>query len=71
MLIFLAGIILGRGCGAVLNDIIRPKPAFALFMAGFFDTLAFHFLIAACEALEPGRGRGAYDTPIYSRTRFK
>jgi hypothetical protein len=40
-------------------------------MAGLFDTSTFHFLIAAYEALKPGRGRGAYGTPICSRTLFK
>jgi hypothetical protein len=51
--------------------VAQPDPAFALLAAGFFDTLDFHFLIAACEASEPGRGRGACDTPIYSKNQFK
>jgi hypothetical protein len=64
MLIFLAGPDLGGG-GAILDSMAWLGPAFALFTVGFFDTLAFHFLTAACEASKPGRGRGAYDTPIY------
>jgi hypothetical protein len=70
MPIFLAGPILGGG-GAILDGEAQLRPAFALLAADFFDTSAFHFLLAAYEALEPGRGWGAYGTPIYSRTRFK
>jgi hypothetical protein len=66
----LAGPDLGEG-GAVFDSGARPGPAFTLFIVDFFDTSAFQFLIAACEALEPGRRRGAYNTPICSRTRFK
>jgi hypothetical protein len=70
MLIFLAGPDLGSR-GTVLDGVAQLGPAFALFTAGFFDTSAFHFFIAACEASELARGQGAYDTPICSRTRFK
>jgi hypothetical protein len=70
MLIFLAVMDLGEG-GTVLDSVAQPGLAFALFVASFFDTSTFHFLIATYEASEPGRGRGAYDTPIFSRTRFK
>jgi hypothetical protein len=55
MLIFLAGPDLGRD-GATLDGVVQPEPAFALFAVGFFDTSAFNFMIAACEASEPGRG---------------
>jgi hypothetical protein len=70
MPIFLAGLILGGG-SVVLDGEAWPEPALALLEAGFFDTSAFHFLLATCEASEPGRGWGAYDTPICSRTQFK
>jgi hypothetical protein len=56
MLIFLAGPDLGEGSGAVLDGITQLEPAFTLFLAGFFDTSTFRFLIAACETSEPGRG---------------
>jgi hypothetical protein len=70
MLIFLAIMDLGEG-GAVLDCVAQPGLAFAIFVAGFIDTSAFHFLIATYEASEPGRGWGAYGTPIFSRTQFK
>jgi hypothetical protein len=68
MLIFLASSDLGGGAGAILDGVARPKPAFALFVTGFFDTSGFCFLIATYEASELGRGWGVYDTTIYSRT---
>jgi hypothetical protein len=55
MLILLGGPDLGGG-GGVLEHGARPGPAFTLFTTSFFDTTTFHFLIAACEASEPGRG---------------
>jgi hypothetical protein len=71
MPIFLADTDLSGGSDDILDGVAQPDPAFALLAAGFFDTLDFHFLIAACEASEPGRGRGACDTPIYSKNQFK
>jgi hypothetical protein len=46
--------------GAVLDGVAQLEPC-----------SAFHFLMASCEASEPGIGRGAYGTPIYSKTQFK
>jgi hypothetical protein len=66
----LAGPDLGGG-NTTLDDMARLGPAFAIFSTSLFDTSAFHFLIAACEASEPGRGQGAYGTLICSRTLFK
>jgi hypothetical protein len=70
MLIFLADPDLDDG-GTVLDGAAQLGPAFIVFAVGFFDTSTFHFMIAAYEASEPGRGQGAYDTPICSRTQFK
>jgi hypothetical protein len=50
---FLAGPTLGGG-GTILDVGARPKPAFAFLATSFFDTSAFHFLLATCEAAEPG-----------------
>jgi hypothetical protein len=49
MLIFLAGLGLDEG-DTILDVVAQPEPALALFVVGFFDTSAFHFLLAACEA---------------------
>jgi hypothetical protein len=68
MLIFFVGPGVDGG-GTVLDGVVGPT--INLFAVGFFDTSSFHFLITACEASEPGMEWGAYDTPIYSRTRFK
>jgi hypothetical protein len=62
MPIFLVGLVLSGGV-TILDGGARPEPTFTLLAVGFFDTSAFHFLLVACEALEPGRGWGAYDTP--------
>jgi hypothetical protein len=70
MLIFLDSPGLGSG-GTVLDGMARSGLAFVLFTVGFFDTSAFHFLRATCEASESGTGWGAYGTPICSRTQFK
>jgi hypothetical protein len=51
MLIFLVGPNSGGG-GAALDGVAHLGPAFTFFMAGLFNTAAFHFLIAACEATE-------------------
>jgi hypothetical protein len=67
---FLAGPALGRGA-TILDEGARPEPAFAFLVASFFATSAFRFLLADCEAAEPGWGRGKYGTPICSRTWFK
>jgi hypothetical protein len=50
-----------------LDGSAQLRPAFYFFTPGPFDTSAFHFYLCS----EPGRGRGAYDTPICSRTLFK
>jgi hypothetical protein len=55
MPIFLAGPILGGG-DAVLDGVAHFGSTFAFLAAGFFDTSTFHFLVAACEASELGRG---------------
>jgi hypothetical protein len=68
--ILLAGPDFVRG-GTVLDGVAQLRLAFTLFTVGFFDTSAFRFLIAAYDTLEPGRGRGAFCTPICPRTQFK
>jgi hypothetical protein len=40
-------------------------------VVGFFATSAFHFLLAIYKAAEPDSGQGEYETPIFSKTRFK
>jgi hypothetical protein len=70
MPIFLASPDLGGG-GTALDGVAQPRPVFTLFMIDFFDTSAFHFLMAACEASELAMGQGAYGTPIRSSTRFR
>jgi hypothetical protein len=59
------------GGGAILDSVAQPGPAFVLFTTELFDTSAFHFLRAACEASNLGMAQGAYATPIFSRTQFK
>jgi hypothetical protein len=45
----------------------QPSPFFA---TGFFNNSLFPFIVAAWEASKSGIGRGAYGTPICSRTWF-
>jgi hypothetical protein len=54
--------VVGPGLGGGVTDLnsrVLLGLAFAFLAADFLDTSAFRFLIAACDALEPGRGHRA------------